>query len=301
MLNANPLISIIALNYNKPDITSDFLRSVRASNTYSNVEMIIVDNGSMKDDTPAFLEIYPKAKIVRIEVNQGFAGGNNAGIRDAKGDYIFLVNNDTEWTPGMLEGLIEVFHQHPDAGAVCPKFHYFFEKGTIEYAGYNPINIFTGRNGMVGSKEKDNGQYDREASVTNYAHGGAMMVSRRVIDEVGAMPELFYLYYEELDWSEQIKRKGFKIYFQPRSLIYHKESMTTGKGSPQKTFYLTRNRILFMRRNVGWPALSVFMLYLVFFTIPKNTFVYLVKGQREHLRSFWKAILWQFDRRIRFA
>jgi len=182
---------------------------------------------------------------------------------------------------------------------VSPKFHYFFSKGTIEYAGYEAVNPFTGRNGMIGCREEDRGQYN-EVRETHYVHGGAMMVPRRVIEEVGAMPEQYFLYYEEFDWSEQVKRKGYKIYYQPEALIYHKESMTTGKSSPLKTFYLTRNRILFMRRNASWSAFLVFVSYFVCFTIPKNSVGYLVKGQRDHLRSFWKGILWQFNRAITF-
>src|SRR5206468_5510413 len=85
---------------------------------------------------------------------------------------------------------------------VSPKFHYYFHKGTIEYAGYNSVNIFTGRNGMIGCREKDEGQYN-DLKVTNYAHGGGMMVPRKIIEEVGALPEEFFIYYEEFDWSEQ--------------------------------------------------------------------------------------------------
>ncbi|HLZ90026.1 MAG TPA: glycosyltransferase family 2 protein [Puia sp.] len=299
MLKDRPLISIIALNWNTTAITCDFLVSIREQNSYPNIEVIVVDNASNEDPTSAFLQVYPEAKVVRNPRNLGFSAGNNAGIRKAAGDYLFIVNNDTEFTPGLLEGLLEVYREHPDAGIVCPKFHYFFDKGTIEYAGYYRVNIFTGRNSMIGCREKDHGQYD-EMKETHYAHGGAMMVPRRVIDEVGVMPEEFFLYYEEFDWSEQIKRHGFKVYYQPKSLIYHKESMTTGKSSPLKTFYLTRNRILFMRRNTPPLAFSLFALYFVFFTIPKNTLSYLVRGQKEHLTSFWKGILWQFNRTITF-
>jgi GT2 family glycosyltransferase len=292
-----PLISIITLNWNTRSVTCDLLRSIREHNTYQNIEVIVVDNASKEDPTEAFMAAYPSAKIVRNAENLGFSGGNNAGIRVATGDYFFIVNNDTEFTPGLLEGLLQVFALHPDAGMASPKFHYFFEKGVIEYAGYGNINLFTGRNGMIGHREKDHGQYD-EMKPTHYAHGGAMMVPRAIIEEVGLMPEAFFLYYEELDWSEQVKRKGYKIYYQPASLIYHKESMTTGKSSPLKTFYLTRNRILFMRRNTPWPGFLVFAAYFFCFTIPKNSLSFLFKGQKEHLRSFWKGILWQFNRTI---
>jgi len=292
-----PLVSIVTLNWNTTAVTCDFLTSIKTQNRYQPIEVIVVDNASTEDPTAAFKAAYEGVIVLRNDKNLGFAGGNNTGIRVAKGDYLFIVNNDTEFTPGLLEGLLDIFSTYPDAGIVCPKFHYFFQKGTIEYAGFEPMNIFTGRNGMVGSRQEDRGQYD-EIRETPYAHGGAMLVPRKVVEEVGGLYEPFFLYYEELDWSEQIKRKGYKIYYQPSSLIYHKESMTTGKSSPLKTFYLTRNRILFMRRNIPWPGLMVFSLYFLFFTIPKNTFTYLIKGQKEHLRSFWKAVLWQFNPKI---
>ena len=297
--NTDPLVSIVTLTWNTTEVTCDFLRSLNEHGTYKNMEVIVVDNGSKEDPTPAFKAIYPDVKVILNGKNLGFTGGNNVGIRAAKGDFLFIVNNDTEVTPGLIEGLLEIFEQYPDAGMVSPKFHYFFHKGTIEYAGYNSINIFTGRNGMIGSREQDQGQYN-EVKQTNYAHGGGMMVPRKVVEEVGPLPEHFFIYYEELDLSEQIKRKGYKIYYQPKSLIYHKESMTTGKASPFKTFYHTRNRILFMRRNVPLSGFLVFVAYFTFFTIPKNTATFIMKRQPKHLKSFWKGILWHFNRSITF-
>lgn len=298
-MSETPEISIITLNWNTTEITCDLLRSIKEHYSCKNLEIIVVDNASEEDPSAWVKEVCPEAVVIRNQNNLGFAAGNNVGIRAAKGNYLFIVNNDTVFTPGLLQGLLNIFKQYPDAGVACPKFHYFFEKGTIEYAGYSEVNIFTGRNSMIGHLEKDNGQYDR-ISQTTYAHGGAMMVPRKLIEEVGPMPEQFFLYYEELDWSEQIKKKGYKIYYQPEALIYHKESMTTGKSSPLKTFYLTRNRILFMRRNTPWPAFLIFASYFICFTIPKNTLSFLIKGQKEHLRSFWKGLLWQFNPTIAF-
>jgi GT2 family glycosyltransferase len=294
-----PLVSIVAVNWNTPEVTIEFLRSIQQYNTYPNIEVVIVDNASNEDPTGAFVSVYPECRIVRTAANLGFGGGNNAGIRVAKGEYIFFVNNDTEFTPRLLEGLLAIFEEYSDAGVACPKFHYYFHKGFIEFAGFQPINIFTGRNGMVGWRQPDNGQFDTIAE-TPYAHGGAMLVRRAVFDEAGGFYEPFFLYYEELDLSEKIRRKGYKLYYQPASLIYHKESMTTGKSSSLKTFYLTRNRILFMRRNMPWYSLAVFFFYFLLITAPKNTLTFLAKGQRDHLRSFWRAILWQFNRGIQF-
>ena len=299
MPEIQPLVSIIALNWNNHSVTCDFLKSIRENCTYPNLEVIIVDNASENDPTSLFQSAFPGVIVIRNDRNLGFSGGNNIGIKAAKGDFLFIVNNDTEFTPGLLEGLLDIFRQYPDAGVVSPKFHYFFDKGTIEYAGYENVNPFTGRNGMIGCRQKDKGQYD-EVKTTHYAHGGGMMVSRKVIEEVGPLYEPFFLYYEEFDWCTKIKKAGYKIYYQPKSLIYHKESMTTGKSSPLKTFYITRNRILFMRRNAPLPGLMIFLAWFVCFTIPKNTVQFLAKKQQDHLRSFWKGILWHFNSKITF-
>ena len=290
-----PLISIITINYNNADITAALLRSVLCLE-YTNIEVIVVDNASKENPAEKLKSILPSVKIILSDKNLGFAGGNNLGIKQAKGDYLFFVNNDTELTPTILGGLLEIFRDYPDAGVVSPKFHYYYAPGTIEFAGYNAVNTFTARNSMIGCRTKDEGQYDT-ISKTNYGHGGGMMVSRRVIEEVGPMPEVYFLYYEEFDWCEQIKKKGFNIYYQYKSLIYHKESMTVGKTSTLKTFYLNRNRILFMRRNVKGISFLGFAFYYTFFTLPKNTLGYLLKKETDHLKAFWKGIAWNLSNR----
>ena len=290
---SKPLISIITVNYNNTNVTLDLLRSIQHLE-YPNVEVLVVDNDSAENPTEELKKVFPSVNVILSEKNLGFAGGNNLGIKQAKGDYLFFVNNDTELTPEILNGLLEVFETYPDAGVVSPKFHYFYAKGTIEFAGYNAVNNFTGRNSMVGCRTKDEGQYDA-ISKTNYAHGGGMMVSKKVIDEVGMMPEVFFLYYEEFDWCEQIKRKGYNIYYQPKSLIYHKESMSVGKNSVLKTFYINRNRILFMRRNVKGLSFLGFAFYYTFFTMPKNTVTFLAKKEMNHLKAFWKGLLWNLS------
>jgi GT2 family glycosyltransferase len=290
MDNNHPLVSIITVNYNNTELTCDLLQSVSCL-TYAPVEVIVVDNASKENPAPRLLDVYPDVKLIRSEKNLGFAGGNNLGIKEAKGEYLFFVNNDTVLTPDIIEGLLETFYTYPDAGVVSPKFHYYYAPGTIEFAGYREVNIFNGRNSMIGCRQKDYGQYDK-VTTTNYAHGGGMMVAARVIREVGPMPELYFLYYEEFDWCEQIKRRGYKIYYQSKSLIYHKESMSVGKNSVLKTFYLNRNRILFMRRNVKGLPLYLFFCYFSFITLPKNTMMYLLRRETGHLKAFWKGIAW---------
>ena len=123
-----------------------------------------------------------------------------------------------------------------------------------------------------------------------------MMVKRDVIEKVGPMPEEFFLYYEELDWSVQIRKKGYLIYYQPRAVVFHKGSVSVGKDSTLKTFYYNRNRILFMRRNVSRFQFFVFFLYMCAVSIPKTSLIYIFSGRMDHLRAFWRALFWHLGR-----
>ena len=290
-----PLVSIITVQYLNEEVTRELLHSIVTVNTYPSIEVIVVDNSTKFNGSSKLYAILPQVKVIKAPKNLGFAGGNNLGVEAASGDYYFFVNNDTEFTAGLIESLMATLQNNPLVGIVSPKFHYYFNKGIIEYAGYEPVSVLTGRNKMIGCGEADIGQYDEPCN-TNYVHGGAMMLHQSTFLKTGGMPEIFFLYYEEFDWCEKIKRLGLQVFYQPNALIYHKESMTTGKNSPLKTYYLTRNRILFMKRNRTWWQLGIFLCYFLVFTIPKNTLSFLIQGDFIRLKSFWKGIGWHFNK-----
>lgn len=285
-----PLISIIIINYNQLQVTCEFLESTKAL-TYPNYEIILVDNNSLPNPSSAINSLYPNVRLILNTENLGFTGGNNVGIRKARGEYYFIVNNDTEVTPDLLERLLEPFREDASIGVVSPKIRYFTQPDIIQYAGFEEMNFFTGRNSTIGNNEVDKGQYN-EGRYTSYAHGAGMMVKREVVEKVGPLPDIFFIYYEELDWSAHIRRAGYQIYYQPAALLYHKESMTTGKDSPFKAYYHNRNRILFMRRNTTRIQFFYFFIFLLFIVIPKKTFEYATKGQLVHLQNFFKALRW---------
>ena len=159
---------------------------------------------------------------------------------------------------------------HPEAGMVSPKIKYFYNKGLIQYAGYTPLNYFTCRNSCIGLREKDEGQYDHISAPTAYCHGSAMMVRKAAVEKGGLMNENFFLYYEELDWCEHIKRAGYKAWVCTEALIYHKESVSVGKKSRLKEYFMNRNRILFIRRNAPYFKRFVFYFYFMLTVFPRN-------------------------------
>lgn len=282
-------VSIITVNYNQTEITVDLLRSLR-SQDYQDLEVIVVDNGSKANPEKEIRETFSEVVFIRSEKNLGFAGGNNLGIKRATGDFLFFVNNDTEIPPRTISKLVEVFDTYPDTGAVCPLIYYHDYPDLAQYAGYTSINTFTGRNMLVGNKQAI--KMTDEVKETSLAHGAAMMLPRKVVDTVGEMPEIYFLYYEELDWGTAIKKAGYTIRVSHNSHILHKESISTGKGSPLKTYFQTRNRILFMRRNFTGVNRFAFFLFFGLVSMPRNIFRYASRGEWEHLRSFLYGIWW---------
>ncbi|QMW05850.1 glycosyltransferase family 2 protein [Spirosoma foliorum] len=285
------LVSIITINYNQAEITRQFLESAK-SLTYPNYEIIVVDNASIQPLT-TYIDstLYPHLRVIRSEENLGFTGGNNLGIQEAKGDFFFVVNNDTELSPSLLDELLKPFGENKQIGVTCPKIRFFDAPQLVQYAGYNPMNRYTGTATAIGFNQTDNGQFDEPHS-TYFAHGCAMMVSRNVVEKVGRFAERFFLYYEELDWSQRIRDAGFIIYYQPTASILHKESASVGQNSPLRTYYLTRNRILFMRRHSSSFQRLVFYLFFGVCVLPKHVVSYAVSGKITHAKAFLKGTLW---------
>ena len=243
--NSQELISIITVNFNQAKVTCELLASLR-NITYKNVEIIVVDNAS-KEDASIIKKQYPEVTLINSNSNLGFAGGNNLGLKSAQGKYILFINNDVEVSTDFLEPLFQKLIHLDSTAAVSPKIKYFTPGNTIQYAGSYAVNPFTLRNTHIGTGEIDHGQYN-ESKLTSYAHGACMLVKKSVIDLIGSMDEKFFLYYEEQDWCERMNRNGYHIFYVPQSVVLHKESISTGKSSPLKTYYLSRNRILFARR-----------------------------------------------------
>jgi len=288
-----PLVSIITVNYNQSKITMELLASLRKV-SYSNIEVIVVDNASPSDNPDIILEQYPEIKLIKSQKNLGFAGGNNLGILESKGKYLLFINNDTEVTVNLIEPLVEKLELNPEIGVVSPKIKFFFNPEFIQYAGYTPMNPYTMRNNLIGYRQKDEGQYEKTSEMP-FGHGAAMMIPRSVIEKVGLMADIFFLYYEEHDWFERIKKAGYKIYYVAESTIFHKESISTGKDSPLKIHYIARNRIVFMRRNLFGFQFIISLIFQIFISIPKNYLTFLFKQNYKLLRAFHRAIIWNVE------
>ncbi len=289
-----PLVSIITVNYNQTALTLALLQSI-ALQDFRDVEVIVVDNGSIEDPGAAIAAHFPGVVYVRCATNLGFAGGNNRGIGHACGRYLFFINNDTEVPEGCIATLVAWAEAHPECGAVSPMIYYFpAEKKLIQYAGMTAVSPITARNATLGAGQLDSGQFDRPF-LTAYTHGAAMLVPRAVLEQVGPMHEQFFLYYEELDWCTRIQRAGYEIWVQPQATIAHKESASVGANSPLKTYFLHRNRMLFMQRNHR-AGIVGFYAYMLAVALPKNLLRFALKKDWPNARALLQATAWFFLR-----
>ncbi len=254
------------------------------------MEVIVVDNASKQDEASIISERYPQVKVIRSSKNLGFAGGNNLGIKEARGKYLLLINNDTYFKEFNIEALIERLESSDKIDIVCPKLRFAWGNNPIQFAGYTPLSNITVRNQAIGFGEDDKGQYDT-AHPTPYAHGAAMLIKREAIDKVGLMPECFFLYYEEIDWSMMFTHAGYEIWYDPACTVYHKESQTTGQNSPLRTYYITRNRLLLVKRNYTGINKYLSYLYLIGLVATRDIIKYSLQGRFDLTKAVYKGVM----------
>jgi GT2 family glycosyltransferase len=290
-----PLVSVITINYNEVEMTARCLERLRAL-TYPNVEIFAVDNASAEGQAAALAERFPSVTVIANETNDGFAGGNNVALRQARGRYVLLLNNDALPEPGLLERLVATMEARPEVGIASPKIVFADGEGggepsRIQYAGSAPINPYTGRSHTVGHGAPDDGRFD-EPGRTHLAHGAAMMIRRSVFEDVGLLCEDYFLYYEEHDFTERAKRAGHDVYYEARATVRHEASASVGRHSPLKAYYMTRNRLLYLRRNVGGVAfvLSALLFWLV--AVPRRLARHAARRDWACLQAVAQGAVW---------
>ncbi len=242
-----PRVLIIVLCYNGLALTIGCLDSLRRL-TYRSVSVVIVDSAST-DGTPAAIRSqFPDVEVIETQRNIGYAAGNNIGLRYALAqdiEYALILNNDTEFAPDLLERMLEVCQNDPAVGVVGPKIFYHSQQNRIWSAG-GMIDWQRGISLMRGLDAEDGPPFDSSAQV-DFVTGCALLVRRAVLEQVGLIDERFGMYFEEVEWCVRITRAGWRIVFAPQARVWHKISIAQQDHSPRITYYMARNRLLFLR------------------------------------------------------
>lgn len=255
------LVSIIILNWNGKNHLKKCLRSIK-SISYSPYEVIVVDNNSKDGSAEMVKKEFPWVRLIRNSVNMGYAGGNNKGIRESKGKYIFILNNDTEVTKDFLEPLVKVLESDKKAGCVQPKLAYGDHRDMLNAVGsYLTSTGFLYHYGY--RKNAKLAMYNKPLFIYS-AKGAAMLLRRSALDKVGLFDEDFFIFFEETDLCHRLWISGYTVKYEPTSLIYHYEAVDTSKQMNDYTRnYLSfRNRIASFLTNLGFGNMLSIMIFL---------------------------------------
>lgn len=243
-----PRVAVIVLNWNGREDTLACLASLAGAGD-GDLAVVVVDNGSTDGSVAAIQQAFPQAHVIPTGANLGYAGGNNVGLRYALAhgyDYVLLLNNDTEVAGDFLSPLVEACERDPQIGVAGPKIYYHDRPNVLWSAGGTIAWQEGGRTYMRGLEEIDQGQFDRCAEV-DFMPGCALLVRSALLSEVGLLDERFGMYYEETEWCVRIARAGWRIVYVPESRVWHKVNAARQAWSPHITYYMARNRLLFLR------------------------------------------------------
>lgn len=238
-----PRVSVIIVNWNGKHHLHECLESLR-NQTIKDFEIILVDNGSDDGSREFVRERFHEVRLIALQKNCGFAGGNNAGIRAASGRYIALLNNDTRVDPAWLTNLLEAAEANPSGvGMWASKILSYDDPGIIDNVGLlmYPDGLARGK----GRLEKDEGQYDRTGEAF-FPSGCAGLYRREMMDEIGLFDEAFFAYADDVDLGLRARLAGWQCIYVPSAKVYHKYSASSSAHSPFKAFLVERNRIWVM-------------------------------------------------------
>lgn len=279
-------ISIILLNYNGVKDTKECINSIitnQENNKQFNYDIIVVDNNS-SDNSIVELKKIDYIKLIELKNNGGFAFGNNIGIKyalDNGADYIFLLNNDTIITKDCISKLYNEIKKHEDIGIIGARVMFYDNKNLINYYD-GKINWFKGT-ATINGKSKIYKEKNKQFIYTNFMTGCCMLIRRKVLDKVGLLPEEYFMYYEDVDFCVQVQKAGYKLGVCLDSIIYHKESSSSGgAGSPFAIQWNTRNRLIFIKKYKCYGILTKLFFYATRVLVMLK---YFIKGQREQLKA----------------
>lgn len=296
-----PSVSIVILNWNGKDHLERFLPSVCKS-TYEALEIFVIDNQSNDDSLDFLKNNYPEIKIIVNDQNYGFAGGYNKGLEKVDSDYYILLNSDVEVEKNWIEPLVKLAESNKNIAAIQPKIRWYRDKPKFEYAGgsggfmdYLGYPFCRGR--IFDHLEEDNQQYNDTKPIF-WATGCAFFTPKEKFWELGGFDSDLFAHQEEIDLCWRFQNKGYEVWAEPKSLVYHLGGGTLNQGNPKKDYLNFRNNLIIILKNHPKPYTTLFkrffldqitLLKFISDGKSKNAFA-IFKAYKDFLKAWSKTI-----------
>ncbi len=288
------VISVVVVNYNGEHFLEPCLKSLEKQ-TFEDFEVILVDNGSSDGSLEYVRDQFPAVRVIALAENLGFCGGNNAGIREARGKYIALLNNDAEAHPRWLEELRGALDNHSDVGFCASKIFLHDQPDIIDSAG--GIFYSCGVDGQRGHLEKDTGKFV-EADYVFGAPGAASIYRQAVLEDIGLFDEDFFAYAEEVDLNFRAQLCGYKCLFVPTAVVYHTGGGTMKHASDQRRYLSHRNQFYVLIKDMPGDLLVKYFFPIVCYSFLRDV-SWILQGKGGVVRRAWLDGLRNFKRILR--
>jgi GT2 family glycosyltransferase len=251
-----PLISVVIVNWNRRDLLRACLNSL-AAQTFTNFEIIVVDNGST-DGSAAMVREYPRQiHLIGNRENRGFCAANNQGFSVSQSEYVALLNNDAEAEPGWLLAMLDAIQIKPDVGEtdvgmVASKILVWEDPRIIDKCGH--LIYPDGQNRGRGHGQVDQGQFNRQEEVL-WPDGCAALYRRAMLNEVGGFDEEFFAYADDAELGLRARIAGWTCLYAPGAVVKHHRGATLGLNSARRLTLIERNRVLLVVKLFPWNLL----------------------------------------------
>jgi len=283
-------IAVVILNWNGEKLLSKFIPSVIENSIADNLDIIVADNASTDDSIALLKRDFPSVRLIALDKNYGFADGYNKALSQIKADYFILLNSDVEVSKNWIEPCIKQFEADDKIAAIQPKILSYNEPETYEYAGASGgfIDKFGYpfcRGRILNRMEKDVGQYNTSTQIF-WASGACMFIKVDLFKKAGGFDGDFWAHMEEIDLCWRLKSMGYKIVYEPNSVVYHLGGGTLSYGNPKKVYLNFRNDLWMLFKNLPKDEFKrKFLIRMILDGIAAIKFIF-----GFHFRSFWAVL-----------
>lgn len=246
--------AVVILNWNGAKFLREFIPILVKHTSLPDVELVVADNGSTDDSVSFLEEEQPAVKIIKLDMNHGFAGGYNRALKQVEADYFLLLNSDVEVTERWIEPLIAKMEEQSELAACSPLLADYHKRKSYEYAGaaggYIDKYGYTFCRGRLFEWMEDVQDDYRQDVPVFWTTGACMIIRRTAFIKAGGFDEHFFAHMEEVDLCWRMKNMGYQLMNVPASKVYHVGGATLHKSNPLKTYLNFRNNLFMLYKNL---------------------------------------------------